>query len=81
MQMSQALFLSAYLLLEPLNRAGIGGMHYALQRVAPNAVVLDAFDVNHAANSVYQHNFGKAPQQVGHLIKSAAASVTGAHNH
>ena len=39
-------------------------MHYALQRVCPDAEVLDAFDVNHAANAVYQHNFGRAPRQV-----------------
>jgi hypothetical protein len=40
-------------------------MHYALQRVCPGAVVLDAFDVNHAANEVYAHNFGRRPKQVG----------------
>jgi hypothetical protein len=38
-------------------------MHYALQEVCPAAVVLEAFDVNHAANAVYAHNFGKAPRQ------------------
>jgi hypothetical protein len=44
--------------------AGIGGMHYALQRACPGAVVLDAFDINHAANEVYAHNFGRRPKQV-----------------
>jgi hypothetical protein len=39
-------------------------MHYALQRACPGSVVLDAFDVNHAANTVYQHNFSKQPRQV-----------------
>lgn len=55
-------------------------MHYALQTVAAqHAVVLAAFDVNHAANAVYEHNFGQTPRQVGEVATStpqaAAAHV------
>ena len=44
--------------------SGIGGMHYALKAAMPSAVVLDAFDINHLANKVYEHNFGWPAKQV-----------------
>lgn len=44
---------------------GIGGMRCALKSVAPQAVVLDAFDVSPIANEVYMHNFGKKINKVG----------------
>lgn len=59
--------------------SGIGGMHYALQHALPHAVVLEAFDINQAANTVYQHNFAKAPRQVrclGVLSASSPAVLT-----
>lgn len=56
--------------------SGIGGMHYALQRAWPGAVVLDAFDVNHAANEAYAHNFGRRPKQVGDTACSSHSTPT-----
>jgi tRNA (cytosine38-C5)-methyltransferase len=49
--------------------SGIGGMHCALRLAAPSAAVLDAFDINHAANRCYKHNFGKAPKQVSMFLQ------------
>lgn len=49
--------------------SGIGGMHAALKSVRPAAQVLAAFDVNHTANKVYQHNFGLLAKQVGLLAE------------
>eukprot|EP00056_Hartaetosiga_gracilis_P001934 m.48569 g.48569 ORF g.48569 m.48569 type:complete len:446 (-) comp10843_c0_seq2:124-1461(-) len=37
--------------------SGIGGFHYALSKVRPNAQVVRAFDINDIANKVYRHNF------------------------
>lgn len=57
-------------------------MHYALQTLAAeHAVVLAAFDVNHAANAVYEHNFGQTPRQVGEMATSTpqAASTRSRH--
>lgn len=47
------------------------GLHYALSACRPDASVV-AFDVNDLANSVYEHNFGTRPQQVGALRCPAA---------
>eukprot|EP00879_Flechtneria_rotunda_P028681 GHRR01030889.1.p1 GENE.GHRR01030889.1~~GHRR01030889.1.p1 ORF type:complete len:318 (+),score=119.91 GHRR01030889.1:136-1089(+) len=44
--------------------SGIGGMRFALAQADPTAKILDAFDINHVANMVYQHTFGDAPRQV-----------------
>lgn len=37
---------------------------YSLMKAAVNAVVVEAFDINDAANDVYEHNFGHRPYQV-----------------
>ena len=36
-------------------------MHYALLQAAPQAHVVQAFDINEIANDVYEHNFGHRP--------------------
>ena len=37
------------------------GLHYALLRPCPRAVVIAAFDINDIANAVYEHNFAHRP--------------------
>ena len=44
--------------------SGIGGLHYALREVCPDARVLAAFDINEVANRTYEHNFGLRPTLV-----------------
>lgn len=44
-------------------------MHYGLQLAFPSAEVLCAFEINEVANSVYEHNFGKRPKQVFHMLR------------
>ena len=36
---------------------GIGGMHFSLQSISSEALVVAAVDISPLANSVYQHNF------------------------
>ena len=38
--------------------SGIGGMHYAMERVLGDKVVVrGAFDINTTVNAIYKHNF------------------------
>ncbi|KAK9811898.1 hypothetical protein WJX72_012065 [[Myrmecia] bisecta] len=53
--------------------SGIGGMHYALRSVLPDAQVMAAFDINDVANAVYAHNFGLQPQQAN--LQKVSANV------
>ncbi|KAI7829278.1 S-adenosyl-L-methionine-dependent methyltransferase [Kickxella alabastrina] len=41
--------------------SGIGGLHYGLQSSGIDAQVAMSFDMNENANSVYEHNFHKRP--------------------
>lgn len=43
--------------------SGVGGMRYGLQQACPEAEVACAFDINVAANDVYEHNHGRRPHQ------------------
>lgn len=43
--------------------SGIGGLHYSLRQAGILAEVVEAFDINDVANDVYEHNFGKRPNQ------------------
>ncbi|KAI5669519.1 hypothetical protein M9H77_19372 [Catharanthus roseus] len=54
--------------------SGIGGMRYSLMKAAVNAIVVEAFDINDAANDVYEHNFGHRPYQ-GNIQSLSAADL------
>lgn len=43
---------------------GIGGFHFALRRICPNAEFVAAFDIDKDGNRVYEHNTGFTPTQV-----------------
>ena len=43
-------------------------MHYGLKQACPKAEVACAFDINVAANDVYEHNHGRRPHQVRSTI-------------
>ncbi|PWA00862.1 hypothetical protein BB558_003068 [Smittium angustum] len=49
--------------------SGIGGLHYGLQNASPLSSIVQSFDMNELANSVYHHNFKKKPNNraIDHL--------------
>jgi site-specific DNA-cytosine methylase len=52
--------------------SGIGGWRCALDYCEIPFTIVEAFDINPAANAVYQHNFGSSPSSVSTASKYQA---------